>query len=79
MFVPCLSLISISSYVVQGTKETGNINVMKLMLANGTTSVPKSVLRFVSGLRTSTSALDFFNLPCYPLLSLLFPNERSDK
>ena len=24
-FVPCLSLISISSYVVQGTKETGNI------------------------------------------------------
>ena len=26
MFVPCLSLISISSYVVQGTKETGNIN-----------------------------------------------------
>ena len=26
MFVPCLPLISISSYVVQGTKETGNIN-----------------------------------------------------
>ena len=26
MFVPCLSLISISSYVVQGTKETGNIH-----------------------------------------------------
>ena len=26
MFVPCLFLISISSYVVQGTKETGNIN-----------------------------------------------------
>ena len=25
MFVPFLSLISISSYVVQGTKETGNI------------------------------------------------------
>ena len=24
-FVPCLSLISISSYVEQGTKETGNI------------------------------------------------------
>ena len=26
MFVPCLSLISISSYAVQGTKETGNID-----------------------------------------------------
>ena len=25
MFVPCLSLISFSSYVAQGTKETGNI------------------------------------------------------
>ena len=28
MFVPCLSLISISSYVVQGTKETGNIDTL---------------------------------------------------
>ena len=28
MFVPCLSLISISSYVVQGTKETGNMDAM---------------------------------------------------
>ena len=27
MFVPFLSLISISSYVVQGTKETGNIHL----------------------------------------------------
>ena len=31
VFVPCLSLISISSYVVQGTKETGNIYIIIYM------------------------------------------------
>ena len=41
----------------------------------GTTSLPKSVLRFVSGLTTSTSFLDFYKLPCYPL-QLLFPNNE---
>ena len=45
---------------------------------NGTTSIPKSVLHFVSGLRTSTLYLDFYKLPCYPLM-LLFPNKRSDE
>ena len=55
------------------------IYVTELMfMMNGNTSVPKSVLHFVSGLRTSTSALDFYKLPCYPLL-LLLPNKRSDK
>ena len=43
---------------------------------NGTISMPKSVVRFVSGLRTSTSAVDFYKLLCYPVL--LFPNKRSD-
>ena len=32
MFVPCISLISISSYVVQSTKETGNINTQGMCL-----------------------------------------------
>ena len=35
------------------------------VLENGTTSAPKSVLRFVGGIRTSTSDLDFYKLPCY--------------
>ena len=46
------------------------------MFVNGTTSVPKSALRFVSGIKTSASALDFYKLPCYPLL-LLFTNNKA--
>ena len=53
------------------------MDVMELMFVNGTTSVPKSILRFVSRLMTSTSALDFYKIPCYPLLLLLFPNKTS--
>ena len=49
-------------------------------VVNGTTSVPKSVLHFVSGIRPSTSYLDFYKLPCYPLLLfvLLFPTTCLD-
>ena len=41
------------------------MHVTELMFVNGTTSVPKSVLHLVSGLRTSISALDFYKLPYY--------------
>ena len=42
--------------------------VTELMLVNGTTSMSKSVLRFVSGIRTYTSYLDFYKLFCYPFI-----------
>ena len=42
---------------------------------NGTTSVPKAVLHFVSGIRTPPSYLDYYKLPCYSLL-LLVPNKQ---